>query len=240
MHQSALENGKKFLQTYSLKKNKILDVGAQNVNGSLKIYKKDEDTYIGTDMYAGKDVDIVQEDPYKIPFSDNYFDIVVCTSVFEHCEFFWLLTNEIFRVLKADGIFYLNAPSNGPFHRYPVDCYRFYPDSCHSIKNWAVHSGYKNTIVLESYISKKKLNFWNDNVSIFLKDKKYINNYPNRIIEKNKNFFNGFKNDDINEIKNFSEYTEDQTFKGVFYVILLRFAKYVYDIILKKIIKIKN
>ena len=73
-----------------------------------------------------------------------------------------------------------------------------------------------------------------------MKDKKYINNYPNRIIEKNKNFFNGFKNDDINEIKNFSEYTEDQTFKGVFYVILLRFAKYVYDIILKKIIKIKN
>ena len=41
MHQSALENGKKFLQTYSLKKNIILDVGAQNVNGSLKIYKKE-------------------------------------------------------------------------------------------------------------------------------------------------------------------------------------------------------
>jgi SAM-dependent methyltransferase len=239
MHQSALENGKRFFQTYSQKKNKILDVGAQNINGSLKIYKKKEDIYIGVDMCAGKDVDIVQDKPHKLPFSNNEFDIVVCTSVFEHCEFFWLLSNEIFRVLKSDGIFYLNAPSNGPFHRYPLDCYRFYPDSSHALKNWAVHSGYKNVIILESYTSKKKRNFWNDNVSIFLKDKKYKKNYPNKITKKKKDFYNGFYNNNISKVKNYCVYTEDQTFKGILYTVLVRIAKYAYDIILKKIIKTK-
>ena len=236
MHLSALENGKNFLQTYSKKKNIILDVGALNVNGSLKIYKKKEDIYIGTDISSGEGVDIKLEDPYKIPFNNNYFDIIVCTSVFEHCEFFWLLTNEIFRVLKHDGIFYLNAPSNGPFHRYPQDYYRFYPDSCHSIKNWAIHSGYKNVIILESYTSKKNGDYWNDNVSIFLKDKKYIKNYPNRIIKKNKKFFNGFNNSNINKLINFAELTDDQTFLGMIYIFFVKLKSFRYAFIYRWII----
>ena len=42
-------------------------------------------------------------------------------------------TNYFDAVQKAekvtDWLFYLNAPSNGEFHRYPVDCWRFYPDA---------------------------------------------------------------------------------------------------------------
>jgi hypothetical protein len=33
------------------------------------------------------------------------------------------------RVLAADGVMVVIAPSAGPIHSYPVDCYRFYPDS---------------------------------------------------------------------------------------------------------------
>jgi SAM-dependent methyltransferase len=66
---------------------------------------------------------------YKLPFADGSVDVVLSSSCFEHSEFFWLLFLEILRVLRPEGLFYLNAPSNGPFHRYPVDCWRFYPDS---------------------------------------------------------------------------------------------------------------
>ena len=31
-------------------------------------------------------------------------------------------------MLRPAGLFYLNAPSNGDFHRYPVDCWRIMPD----------------------------------------------------------------------------------------------------------------
>lgn len=222
---------KNFYKSIQKKKNVILDVGALNVNGSLKIYKKKEDIYIGIDVVSGPGVDIKQEDPYKIPFSNNHFDIIICTSVFEHCEFFWLLINEIFRVLKCDGIFYLNAPSNGPFHRYPQDCYRFYPDSCNAIKNWAIYSGYKDVIILESYTSKKKGDYWNDNVSIFLKDKKYIKNYPERIIDKEREIFNGIINDNANKLINYSEFTDDQKILGMIYIFWLRLKNFKYSFI---------
>jgi hypothetical protein len=32
------------------------------------------------------------------------------------------------RVLKPGGLIFLIAPSRGPEHRYPQDCWRFYPD----------------------------------------------------------------------------------------------------------------
>ena len=41
--------------------------------------------------------------PYKIPFDDNTFDIVVSTSVLEHAQNKEEFFNEIFRVLKAGG-----------------------------------------------------------------------------------------------------------------------------------------
>ena len=165
MHDTAFKHGKLFFENYLLKKSKILDIGSTNVNGSLKSLISKEHEYIGSDMSAGKDVDIVQDDPYKLPFEDNFFDIVLATSVFEHSEFFWLLSNEIFRVLKPDGLFYMNAPSNGSVHKFPVDCWRFYPDAGDAIVHWGIYSGYKNLIFLERIKinikeeSKSKLNF---------------------------------------------------------------------------------
>ena len=53
---------------------------------------------------------------------------MISGQAFEHIEFFWLTMLEISRVLKPEGLCCLIAPSSGPEHRYPVDCWRFYPD----------------------------------------------------------------------------------------------------------------
>ena len=96
MHDTALFYGKKFFENYVLKKSKILDIGSKDENGSLRKFTNNKHEYIGIDMIPGKNVDIVQEDPYVIPFKNDTFDVVTATSVFEHSSMFWVLANEIF------------------------------------------------------------------------------------------------------------------------------------------------
>lgn len=193
MHDTALELGGKFFNTYIGKTEglTIVDLGAQDVNGSLRSKVPQNNKYIGVDFVEGKGVDIIINDPYSLPFSDNSIDICVCSSCFEHVEFFWLLYNEVLRILKPEGIFYLNAPSNGEFHRYPVDCWRFYPDSGIALQNWGRRNGYKS-ILLESFTGKQQENIWNDFVAIFLKDEKYIVSYPNRLQANIRSYTNGY------------------------------------------------
>lgn len=96
---------------------------------------------------------------------------------------FWVLFLEIMRVLKPHGLFYLNAPSNGPFHRYPVDCWRFYPDSGRALIAWARRNGV-NAALLESYTSAQYREPWNDFVAVFLRDEAFVAAYPERIIDR--------------------------------------------------------
>jgi hypothetical protein len=60
----------------------------------------------------------------------------------------------------------LNAPSNGDFHRFPIDAWRFYPDSGLALAEWAQSRGIP-IILLESYISAQSPEGWNDFVAVF-------------------------------------------------------------------------
>jgi SAM-dependent methyltransferase len=154
MHLSAMNNCKSFFQTYaeffpSDKSTKVVEIGSQDVNGSLRSVAPDAFDYIGVDFQAAKGVDVVLTDPYSLPFASESVDMVLSSSCFEHSEMFWLVLLEIMRVLKPRGLFYLNVPSAGSFHRYPVDCWRFYPDSGRALVQWSKRSG-GNAELLES------------------------------------------------------------------------------------------
>jgi SAM-dependent methyltransferase len=197
MHPTAMSNCNQFFKTYSdhfarNKSTRVIEIGSQDVNGSLRETCPPEFEYIGVDFVDGKGVDIVLEDPYVLPFESASSDIILSSSCFEHSEMFWLSFLEIMRVLKPGGLFYLNVPSNGSFHRYPVDCWRFYPDSGNALVSWAKRNGYNPTL-LESYISNQYLDQWNDFVAVFLKDVSQISNYNNRIIDRFTDFKNGIK-----------------------------------------------
>jgi len=122
----------------------------------------------------------VLEDPYELPFEDDSLDVVVSSSCFEHSEFFWLSFLEVLRILKPDGLFYLNVPSDGVFHRYPVDCWRFYPDSAVALAKWGRRSGF-GSVLLESYTSDQRTDVSNDFVAVFLKDEAFASQYSGRI-----------------------------------------------------------
>ena len=213
MHNSALESFNNFRDVYLSKLNnkklKLIEVGSLSVNSNIKNTLKDNMEYIGIDIVKGENVDIVLDDPYKFPFEDKSVDVVISISVFEHTEFFWLTYLEILRVLKDDGLFFLNAPSNSKFHRHETDNWRFYPDSSLALQKWGERNNF-NPKVLEHFTNfETGRDIWNDYVSVTIKDKQFINKFPDRIIHSKKNFTNGRLNDS-DEIINHQEVPQDQ------------------------------
>jgi len=204
MHPTALKNAASFFSSYKdgfIKNDSVLvvEIGSQDVNGSLKDVCPKDFKYIGVDFQKAKNVDVVLSDPYKLPFENESIDIIVTSSCFEHSEMFWLVFLEVLRVLKPKGLFYINTPSRGNYHRYPVDCWRFYPDSGVALSSWGKMNNYNN-LLLESYT--QKTGPWGDLIAIFLKDANFVNYFPNRIVDHKKDFINGRKNSEIDKILN--------------------------------------
>lgn len=197
MHTTAYLTGKHFFETYCYRPVSIVEIGSQNINGSLRDHAPTSGSYIGVDFAHGEGVDVVLDDPYKFPFPDNSFDVLVTSSCFEHSEMFWLSFLEGLRVLKNDGIMYCNAPSNQmAYHRHPVDCWRFFPDAAKGLQSWANHN-HINAAVLESFIvhpitADESICF--DWCSVFIKDKQFLYKYPKRMIDTlTLSWANGFK-----------------------------------------------
>ena len=184
MHASSMENMARCFRRYigdeQLSKAeclKVLDIGGANVNGSYRdIIEGYNLSYLAADIADGDGVDVHMVDPYKIPLESNSIDIVISGQAFEHVEFFWLLFEEIVRVVKDDGFIFLIAPSSGVIHRHPVDCYRFYPDSYYALAK------YTNINVLE--ILHDERGPWRDLVGIFSKTEHRILPYDKRVFGK--------------------------------------------------------
>jgi SAM-dependent methyltransferase len=199
MHPTALQNCQLFFDCYGSSieirspNAKVIEIGSQDVNGSIRDCCPKNFEYIGVDFVAGEGVDIVLDDPYSLPFQTESVDVVLSSSCFEHSELFWLLYLEVMRILKSSGLFYLNVPSNGAFHRYPVDCWRFYPDSGRALITWARRNNLRSEL-LESYTCRQPdqaADQWNDYIAVFLKDGFHVSSYPDRIISQINNFTNG-------------------------------------------------
>jgi SAM-dependent methyltransferase len=135
MHQSSYQKMQDFRDRYlggemRARSLAVLDVGAMDVNGSYReIFALPGWKYTGADLAAGRNVDIVLRHPYSFaPVAGNSLDVVVSGQALEHMEWFWLFFLEVFRCLKPGGLACIIAPAGGYEHRYPVDCWRFYPD----------------------------------------------------------------------------------------------------------------
>jgi SAM-dependent methyltransferase len=162
--------GKHFFDVYKSETFKrVLDIGSANVNGSLRNVCPPHLDYLGVDLQDGGGVDLVLDDPYQYPFPNDFFDMIVSTSCFEHDSMFWLTFLEALRVLAPGGLLYINAPSNGLYHAHPVDNWRFFPDAAMSLAVWARRSGVEVEL-LESFTGAREPNgLWNDYIMVFRK-----------------------------------------------------------------------
>jgi len=167
MHASSLENMylcyDRFVVGSDLEKKEqvsVLDVGGSDYNGSYRdVFSHPRFLYTAADLNKGEGVHLVLDDPYKLPLDDKSIDIVISGQMLEHCEFFWLSFQEMVRVLRPGGFIFLIAPSAGPEHRYPVDCYRFYPDAFRGLARYA------NCQVLDIWLDERGP--WRDLVGVF-------------------------------------------------------------------------
>ena len=167
MHKEAYISGGKFFSRYATAPSaSILEIGSYNVNGTLKDFQPEGSKWLGADIESGPGVDLVIEDTSALPFDDSTFDYVIASSVFEHDPTFWSTFGEMVRVLKNGGCIYINAPSNGAIHRYPIDAYRFYPDAGKALEKWG-QSIRPDLKLVESFIGKRDAECWNDFCAVF-------------------------------------------------------------------------
>jgi SAM-dependent methyltransferase len=141
MHQSSYDKMAAFAAEFlaPAKGLRVLDVGSQDVNGSYRpIFEAMGFDYVGMDIAPGTGVDVVVADIANWrEIEPGSFDVVVSGQALEHMPYFWLTGLEVARALRPGGLACLIAPSAGPIHSYPVDCYRFYPDGMAALAEYA-------------------------------------------------------------------------------------------------------
>jgi SAM-dependent methyltransferase len=113
----------------------VADIGAYDVNGNLRgLFQRPEWGYVGCDMAAGPNVDLVLPSSHDWPnLASASFDAVVSVSTLEHTLRPWLVVKEIARIVKPGGLVCLTAPYAWQFHEHPIDCWRIYPDAMRTI-----------------------------------------------------------------------------------------------------------
>ena len=106
----------------------VLDVGAYDVNGSLRTVLRPlhPATYVGIDMRSGLGVDVIcPAEKLVETFGKHSFDIVVSSSTLEHVHHWRSAITNMKMVCKPGGLILISVPSRWPFHAYPNDYWRY-------------------------------------------------------------------------------------------------------------------
>jgi SAM-dependent methyltransferase len=169
VHLSSLDHVQRLVTQYlaALPSIEIIDIGSYDVNGSYKqFFNRAGWHYVGVDLAAGPNVDVTLTSPYRLPFKSHSVDVIVSGQAFEHIEFFWLTWLEMVRVLKPGGLIFLLAPSRGYEHRYPQDCWRFYPDGYKALADYGRLDLLEVNTDWEPHADKDSAP-WGDTVGVF-------------------------------------------------------------------------
>lgn len=149
MHDSVLLWGDKLLTSELCAGKMVLEVGSQNVNGSLRpfVERHSPKAYIGVDLAYGRGVNIA------VPLADihNYvvppFDMVICTEMLEHAEEWALDMIRMTHMLTMGGTIILSTRSVGfPYHGFPHDYWRF---SFEAMSNIMSVLGFNSTVMTD-------------------------------------------------------------------------------------------
>jgi len=134
---------------------RLLEIGSKKYHGQTgyrDLITENWIVYTGLDLEAGENVDLVPQSGFVWPeIEDGSFDVCISGQTFEHNPFFWATMAEISRVLVPGGLACIIAPGAQAVHRYPVDCWRFYPDS------WAALCALTGLDVVEVYFETDRM-----------------------------------------------------------------------------------
>lgn len=126
----------------------ILDVGSMDINGTYRpLFSCPNWIYTGMDLEAGKNVDIMGWENIK-PY---YYDVVISGQCLEHVERPWDWIGFVKSVVKqSSGLICIIVPHVQKEHKYPIDCWRVFPDGIRALFDYAnirTLEAYKNPVL---------------------------------------------------------------------------------------------
>ena len=161
MHFSSYVKAQTFLAVYgndlprSDGRIRVLEIGSKIHLGQdtyRELFSAPTYAYIGLDIEPGPNVDIVPTKEFVWDeVADCSNDLCISGQTFEHNPYFWITFAEMARILTPGGLAFVVAPGSGHVHRYPLDCWRFYPDS------WAALCALTGMELLECYFEDDQL-----------------------------------------------------------------------------------
>lgn len=104
---------------------KVLDIAPQDHAGAKEFFRQAMIFTADISKESGADyiVDICKDNCDVIP--SEQFDVIVCTEVLEHTLNPFFAVNEIYRLLKYDGVLLMSTPFDFRIHGPLPDCWRF-------------------------------------------------------------------------------------------------------------------
>lgn len=133
MHSNSLWMVQRFADLSLLAGRHVLEVGPTGRPSAFREAAPDVASWETVGLEASPAVDVVAEDPYHYPFPDARFDAVLAANVLEHVPRPWAWLEELHRITVPGGRLILVLPVSWPFHQYPVDCWRAYPDGLRAL-----------------------------------------------------------------------------------------------------------
>lgn len=124
----------------------LLDIGCGTMPyKKLILSLKKVTKYLGLDLATSKNHDTsiadLHWDGTKIPLENNSVDSILATEFLEHYLDTKFIINEMYRVLRPNGVILFTVPFIWPLHEVPNDQYRFTP---YSLKRFFLDAGFKN------------------------------------------------------------------------------------------------
>mgnify|MGYP002630365944 CR=1 FL=1 len=98
------------------KASKILEVGSQNINGSVRQFFPNATEYLGIDLGMAPDVDwVIPGELVELP--SGWAEVVISTECFEHCKAWEKVFINMMRIVAPSGLVIITCASPGrPTH----------------------------------------------------------------------------------------------------------------------------
>lgn len=129
--------GAKSIAPEEVRAKRVLEVGAYNVNGTLRpiLEAWGPSEYVGVDLMEGPGVDVVCEAERLVEhFGAESFDLVVSTEMVEHVRDWRRVFSNLKRICRPEGLIVITTRSPGyPYHAYPHDFWRYSLDDMQAI-----------------------------------------------------------------------------------------------------------